>query len=621
MPDLARGVTSRATVVASGEGSNMNRRALVSLTVLLGSVVPSAARAAEYYVDIGATGASDANAGTEAMPWQRCPGMEGWSGTATLHPGDVVHFRNDRTWSIASGLAVLEATGGVTFDGSSWGPGTRAVFRTTGDIDLSVINFQRDDPTMPTVVRGFEVDAGGQVNSGIAINYPRVIGDLTGAPKRIEDCVVHGVHSSSAAGEYEYGIVVSSGYSGPHVVSHVEIVGCTTYDISRGGVNVYVANDVPASHIDDVLVRGCDMYQTGTDPDYAGSAFALKNNVRNVVVEYNYIHDSVNGAGIGVGTVEMDAGFSGPENAVIRHNIVTGHPFVGINFYMFGTLSADVYGNVIAGNRYQGIRLMAALHATTLRIYNNTLVGQHDDTWSHEILIGANDGDITALEVVNNLIVALPGTVPLLDEDGDVTRHSNNLYYREGGGELARVAAAGYSASDIAGWEPTALTGAPGLTSVTDVPHGFAGTYGVDLQPNTTGLALLPTSGAIDVGMDLGAAFATSVNTVMRPAGPGWDIGAYEYSMGAPPLPDAGPFTDGDAGTVVPRTDAGAGGAGDAGVASATGDGGCGCRAAGGGRGRGTAAGAGASLLVAIVTRRKRRRRGRQGRRVISRGK
>lgn len=587
----------------------------VAVAVAALAAAPGTARAADYYVDNGATAASDGNAGTMAMPWQRCPGMEGWSGSATLRPGDVVHFQNERTWSISSGLAVLEATGGVTYDGSSWGAGTRATFRTTGDIDLSVITFQRDDATMPTVVRGFEVDAGGQVNSGIAINYPRVIRDLTGATKRIEDCVVHGVHSSSAAGEYEYGIVVSSGYGG-HVVSGVEIIGCTTYDISRGGVNVYVANDMPSSHIDDVIVRGCDIYQTGTDPDYAGSAFALKNNVRNVVVEFNYIHDSVNGAGIGVGTVEMDAGFTGPENAVIRHNIVTGHPFVGINFYMFGGLSADVYGNIIANNRYQGLRLMHALGPTALRIYNNTFVGDHDDAWAHEILIQSNDGTVSAIEVVNNLVVALAGTVPYVDEDGDVTRHANNLYYREGGGDLAQSAGTSYSASDVTTWEPTALTAAPGLTSLMDVPHGFAGTYGVDLQPNTTGLALLATSGARDVGADLGAAFATSINTVMRPAGAGWDIGAYEYSDGSPPPPptDAGTAPGTDAGPGAPRADGGTiGPRPDGGTVPAPDDSGCGCRATGTGPRRTPWPAVAALALVALLAqrcvRRRRRRR------------
>jgi hypothetical protein len=100
----------------------------------------------------------------------------------------------------------------VTYDGRTWGSGGRATLRAAGDLSRSVINFQDDHPTEPTVVRGFEVDAASRVTSGICINWPQAARDLTGATKRIEDCVVHHVSSLSADGEYEYGIAVRSGY-------------------------------------------------------------------------------------------------------------------------------------------------------------------------------------------------------------------------------------------------------------------------------------------------------------------------------------------------------------------------------------------------------------------------
>ena len=105
--------------------------------------------------------------------------------------------------------------------------------------------------------------------------------------------MVHGVVSHSSQGQYEYGILVSSGYGGNRTVCNVEILDCTVYDISRGGVNVYVANDDPNSTIENVLVRGCEIYSTGQDPNYAGSALALKNHLINVTAEFNHVHHSI----------------------------------------------------------------------------------------------------------------------------------------------------------------------------------------------------------------------------------------------------------------------------------------------------------------------------------------
>jgi hypothetical protein len=259
------------------------------------------ARAAEYYVDNAHGSASDANPGTQPdAPWERCPGMPGWSGTATLQPGDTVYFNSGGTWEVASGGAAIQVAGGVTYDGRTWGSGVRATLRAAGDLSRSVINFQDDHPTEPTVVRGFEVDAASRVTSGICINWPQAARDLTGAAKRIEDCVVHHVSSLSADGEYEYGIAVSSGYGGNRRVENVEIISCEAHDISRGGINIYSANDDPSSRISNVLVRGCTMYNTGQDPDYGGSALTIKNHISDVVFEHNHVHDTTRGGGIGV---------------------------------------------------------------------------------------------------------------------------------------------------------------------------------------------------------------------------------------------------------------------------------------------------------------------------------
>ena len=438
-----------------------------------------------------------------------------------------MYFYNAATWTASSGNALIQVVGGVIYDGRMWGSGTRATLRATGGLYRSVINLMEDDPTEPTIVRGFEVDANGQVTSGITVNWPQSSGSLTGATKRIEDCVVHGVVSHSAQGQYEYGIAISSGYGGSRTVRNVEILNCTTYDISRGGINVYSANDDPNSTIENVVVRGCEIYNTGQDPSYRGSGLALKNHIIDVIVEYNYVHHAARGVGIGISSHNEQ--FRGPENLIVRHNIVRENPQMGIVLNLWGSADMDIYGNLIIKNTYQGIRFMRAIGTLSVRIYNNTLVQNYYPGWSHEILVQSTAASIPLLEIKNNILIADSDTTPLVDDDGDITDHANNLYYRFGGGTLVRASGVNYTAGTVHSWEQSAVTGDPLLKDLASLPAGFSGTYGIDMEPHPDGLSLTAGSPARDGGVPLGPSYSSSVNSVTRPNGAEWDVGAYEF--------------------------------------------------------------------------------------------
>jgi len=486
------------------------------------------ARAAVTYYVANAPLGNDANPGTASGPWEHCPGMPGWAGSATLEPGDTVYFDSGGAWEASSGSALLQVVGGVTYDGSTWGAGTRATLRATGYLHRSVVNLMEDDPAEPTVIRGFEVDANGQETSGIAINWPQAAGSMSGATKRIEDCVVHDVYSSSAAGSYEYGIVISSGWGGSRGVDNVEVLDSVTYNISRGGINVYAANDYSNSSISNVLVRGCDIYATGQDPNYAGSALAAKNHVIDVTFEYNTIHDPVRGIGIGIST--HAAGFTGPENLIIRHNIISNSAHAGIYVQGYGDKSMDIYGNLIAQNQYHGIKFASSLaDSLTARVYNNTFYQNYEPEWDSEIRVEANSADVSMLEIRNNIIYADSDTRCLIDDEENITNHSNNVYYRPGGGTLVIADGVSYTASNVGSWEPTALTDDPLLENPSDLPTGFTGTFGVDIKPNSDGLNITAGSPARDAGASLAAAYDSSINSANRPQGAGWDIGAYEF--------------------------------------------------------------------------------------------
>ncbi len=510
----------------------MTRKLIKSLTVFTFIMTISfPAQGADYYVNSTDLVANDNNAGTQAFPWINCPGMPDWSGTQSLNPGDTVYFANTATWSAASGFSIIQAQAGITYDGSTWGHGERATLEATGPLARSVINFMEDHATYATIVRGFEVDANGLITTGIGMNWPSAAISLSGATKRIEDCIVHDVMSASASGQYEYGIVVSAGYGGSLVVANVEIIECVTYNISRGGINIYAPNDDPASRIESVVVRGCEIWATGLDPNYAGSALAIKNHVKNCVVEYNSVHNVTRGTGIGISSHET--GFRGPENSTIRYNIVRDCPSMGININSKGSISVDIYGNLLLKNAYQGLRFMDVADHTAVRVFNNTFFENHHSSgWCHSILIGDDTAIWDSLEVRNNLFVAHSACLPLDDYYGLITNHSNNLYFRSGGGSLARSNATSYSSATINTFEPSAYASDPSLVDSEDLPIVFTGSYPDSLRPDTEGLSVNSGSDAINNGAALGSPYHGSINSITRPWDGGWDIGAYENIPG-----------------------------------------------------------------------------------------
>ena len=488
----------------------------------------SIVQSATYYIS---TGGNDSNSGTvPGTPWHHCPGMQGWSGGGSLSAGDTVFFNSGNTWEVTGGTAVLQVTGGVVYDGRTWGSGTRAVFRAKADLSRSVIAILKDHETIPTVVRGFEADAGGTITSGIGINHPQMENPVIGAVKRIEDCIIHDVMSYSAQNTYKYGIVISN-WNGEYHVKNVEVINCKVYNISRGGINLYPGNDIPGNLVENVLVRGNEIWNTGMDPDYAGSCLAIKNQVVNAVVEYNYVHDPIRGGGIGVST-HPEEGFIGPKNAIVRHNIIANSKHAGMYITSWGPISLAIYGNIVMNSTYQAFNLTdKLLDSLSIKIYNNTLINNYSGSpWAEQIRIVCKDATVTALEVSNNLIYSTDSARAMLDDYGLLTAHANNLYYKSIGGTLVITNGTTYTASNITTWEPGSITAHPLFNDTSHLPAGFTGTYGSDLKPNTDGLSITESSPAKDKGAALGDNYKTSINTVSRPYASAWDIGAYEYN-------------------------------------------------------------------------------------------
>jgi hypothetical protein len=493
------------------------------LLALATGAAASSAGAATYYV-AHSTG-NDGNAGTSpASPWRSVPGMASYAGGGTLVPGDIVYFNRADTWPV-TGTQGMYLVGGVTYIGNEWGAGTRARIQASADLASAVVRF-RDDRALPTVFRGFDVDANSKVANGIEMNHSFYAGPLTGATKRVDDVIVHHVASRTSLGQYKYGIIVSNHGGAAGEVANVEILNSVIHDISRDGLPLYPGDESAACIVRNVVVRNNTIYNTGQDPDYgAGAGIIVKGRVIDATVENNYVA-ATKGAGIFINGNETNHFGYGPSNIHVRYNVVNVNTVHGSIRVYDGSSGKDpkdvsIYGNIVYGNaRNAGLLIDSDVgNSNSLRVYNNTFFG-------NPVIINNTAGAFPVFEFRNNVVYYAGGAA--LSDTGKITVHSNNIFH--GGSSLVRSRGTTYSAGNIASYEPTASAADPLFANATNLPTGFTGRYGVDLAPNASGLSLQQGSYGIDHGFALGTPYDGSIAGIRRPSGSAADIGAYELA-------------------------------------------------------------------------------------------
>jgi hypothetical protein len=496
--------------------------ALAVATLIAGSIV---AGAASYFVD--EVSGSDGNSGTTpGAPWKNCPGMSAYSGTEILRPGDTVYFNRDETWFV-SGSQGVYLTGGVTYIGNSWGGGSgKARICANSDLDAGVVRF-RDHPTYETVFKGFDIDGNSKVTSGVDINH-RYWSLMNGAMKRVQDCEVHHIWSSTALGQYKYGVIVSNHSGTGGYAENVEIIGCNVHDTSRDAICLYPGDEDKNCRIKNITVRGCQAYNSGQDPFFgAGAGILVKGYVQDAVIEYNYVHDT-KGAIMFVNGNETKHYGVGPTNIHIRYNIFTGNTTHGAIRIYDGRSGKDpkdlkIYGNLVYNSTAGAGLYIGPDLGNTLRllVYNNTF-------YNAPVIIFNNAATMPVFEFKNN-IVQYSGGVPLTDSKSQITAHANNIFYGDAG-VLVSSNGVDYSSSNLVGdYEPTASSSNPQFNNAANLPTGFTGTYGVDMAPKSDGFSLRKDSPGLNAGMPLDSDFGGSINSVFRPVGGRWDMGAYEH--------------------------------------------------------------------------------------------
>jgi hypothetical protein len=494
----------------------MVRKLLLILALIL--LPCSAIAATNYYISAAGSG----EACTSGSPCALATAV------AAATNGDTIFFKSDDTWEGASNQVLNATTAGVSYDGSTYGTGTRATLKATGELD-AVVKLSASTLSF----KGFNIDMNSQVTGGIYVGT-FATADIAGIT--IDDCKVH--DSSVPTGHYRYGIHVG-GYANTNIdVDTVTITNTEVYNTGHEAFAIYPTWTKTGCTAKNVIIRNCSGHHAGLDGDDWGDGLYIVNGVENVIVEYSSFYS--NDRGITVGN--SSDGYTGdPVGVKIRYNLSYNNLTRGIGCQsgtaengVTGTI--DIYGNVIYGNGTNGISMGGLFNTSTINIYNNTVYSS--STAGYALLLYNVSGTGTPFNIKNNIFVADNFYLMKFNTVADeaLVSHSNNLLYRITGSTnqwyiINDVAFTAANVKDT--WDDTSQNTAPAFSGGT-LPTGFSGTYGSNMVPNTDYFQLTVDSPAKDAGATL-ASYTGAINgaglatPIVRPLGAAYDIGAYEY--------------------------------------------------------------------------------------------
>jgi hypothetical protein len=499
-----------------------------------------------YYVKDAAAGGLDSNDGlTDGTAWATIAKVK-----ATVSAGDTVYFRSQDTWgNQPADLPVLSTAEGVTYDGSTYGTGTRAKFVTDmdqvgGSDRTAIIDIKYSN----TTVRGFECDGAEYNIYGIWGGKDAPNGDIYNT--HIDNCIVHSC-GTPLENAYLYGIHLAGKTSNGCVIYDSLITNCIVHDCGHEGIAIYQSwspAEDPTRYqgcwLDGLTIRNCETYNNGVghvDGD-GGIGILVANKSLNVTIEFCNIHD--NGSdGIWMRQSPLSDGTAdgAPQGLVIRHNVISNNRSgfttqTGQSTYAF---TAEIYNNLCYGNNDFAINVTSDEYVagSDFKIYGNSVYHTGSQgpnaTLYGAISVFPYSGSTLypTVDVKNNVIVC--DTRAAFSDSRGIATHANNQLFRLDGPTTTHVIDNGtsYNRADVLTWDATAQNTDPTFTGGT-LPSGFTGTYGTDMVPNTNYFAIA-TGDAIDNGATLGAPYDQCINgaglatPILRPSG-AYDIGAYE---------------------------------------------------------------------------------------------
>jgi hypothetical protein len=379
------------------------------------------ALATDYYVK---TGGNDSLSGLDdANAWATIAKVQ-----ATVTTGDTVYFRSQDSWTGANPL--IYAVAGVTYDGSTYGSGTRATLQASSRVDSNgMVQIAKSNVTF----QGFKVDGNLRSMSGIAIGYtnPLPTGNISGITVHNNE-VTNGITTDSPSPAYYYGIHVSMSGSSAQTASNLTITNNWVHHTGHEGIAIYPQTST-ASKIDTVLVRGNIINNTGLT-GVRGNPLDIANDSDNVTIEYNYLAN--NPSGIAISSYGMVCyGAPSPDNVILRYNLLNTSGGITISGY-FCQEGIDgygaIYGNVVI---YGGLALIAHDYKDkSWKIYNNVFLTNYSigkgtyvlDAYTYRTPLG-----LAGVEIKNNIFYGT-GLRVIRDPWNAMAgaTHANNLFYR-----------------------------------------------------------------------------------------------------------------------------------------------------------------------------------------------
>lgn len=285
--------------------------------------------------------------------------------------------------------------------------------------------------------------------------------------------------------------VTSSGSSGFGVMAN------GGHDLAFSDIEVAGSQDggLVALGVTNISVDGCDIHGTnarGTSAD--DEAMSLGEGSTNIEVQHCTVHDN--------GEEGIDVKYDDDAEAKIHDNVLTGNR--GPNLYVDSSSNVDVYNNITTGTHQEtkaGIGLAVEDYSKSrtlnnVKIYNN-LSG--DNAQAGLSFWKESDGTISNVQIVNNTFYGnAAGSISFdVDDIGGTNILRNNIF---GEGAVSN----GDFTSD----------------------HNISGDPGF-VDPAGGDFHLTAGSKAIDAGSATDAPSFDLKNNP-RPAGAGYDIGAYE---------------------------------------------------------------------------------------------
>lgn len=482
--------------------------------------------AATYYVDY-ASGSDAANGTSSGTPFQHCPGDTAATGNAnrTLSAGDTVVFH-----------------GGIRYDIASSGTISANASGSAGSL-ITYLSGHLAAPqwgTDPAIINGTNASSSGSINGAMDLSgFSYLVADgiafvgsqASGAPYKscigghwnsggnitIRNC---SMSNSTACGIYLSGNFSSSAPS-TFVISNCLIQNVSAHGIffRYGMTNLQILNNT-------ILNCGQESNLSLTGDNIAGFGLDGTGLNMNLVIRSNELANAPNKSPIIFSIYDV--------GAVVEQNFIHGgfgfsgfdlngtHTNLTIRNNVWDMQSANFYGP-ITFNTDQGTR-----YADGVYIYNNTM-RTTVSTPGMVVYFGRGDNTSTTafwnVAVTNNIVIQSTSGKPI------VVVAANQA----GTGAIVDAATFGCDYNNYSGtgtatpfsWRGTNYSFGDWKTVTGDDAHSLTNAPSLDGN-------LMPTLGAnvIDAGTTL-SGFNVDKNSVTRPQGSAWDIGAYEFNRHA----------------------------------------------------------------------------------------